>query len=101
MADVSNHESSTIEWYVARLHEEHPEWTNEQCVELATGFTLQQRPPAPKAEPEEETEEQTAEQARNEERKTRRNLNTKELADILSVPISKDTTLQLPVTGKR
>lgn len=78
---------TTIEWYVEWLRERNPDWTDEQRLEVATGFAVLQEPPKrPVVEPEETPDEQTAAEARKEDRKNRRYLTGKELMEILQTP---------------
>jgi len=39
--------SSTVEWYVKWLQETHPDWTEDQRLEVATGFADRQQQPLP------------------------------------------------------
>jgi len=48
--------NSTIEWYVGWLKEVRPDWTDEQRLEIATGFATQQQPPVRPTEIEEDEE---------------------------------------------
>ena len=88
---MSNHTDSTIEWYVTELKERNPEWTDEQCLEMATGFTMSQCSPAQLSD--EISIDEVLSQAvadhraeRAAERKNRKYLSGKELMAILSVP---------------
>jgi hypothetical protein len=50
----SNHLDSTICWYMDWLKRRNPEWTEEQRLELATGFATSQQQPQKLIEQEEE-----------------------------------------------
>jgi hypothetical protein len=73
---------STVEWYVNWLTESHPDWTPEQCLEMATGFAILQEPQV-KTVVEEEMEEPAI---MDDATKMRRlHLTGKELLDILTM----------------
>lgn len=64
---MSNHADSTLGWYIDWLKERNPEWSDDQRLEVATGFvTTQQVPERPKEV--EEDEKLAAEDARKAER---------------------------------
>jgi hypothetical protein len=69
---------TTVEWYVDWLKERNPEWTDEQRLEIATGFANQQLPVTKSATVGEEPaadEEPTPEDVREQKRKAERLLN--------------------------
>ena len=88
---MNNHLDGTICWYVDWLKERNPEWTEERCLELATGFATAQQPLARPTLDEltEENEKTNAEERKAEragERKDRQYLTGKELMAILTSP---------------
>ena len=84
-ADTRPVDSGTLIWYINWLSERYPDWTEEQCVEVATGFTRQQLPPERPVEIEEEPITNVLD-LRAADRKTRRYLTGKELMEILQTP---------------
>lgn len=61
----ADHSVTTTEWYVDWLKENYPDWSDDQRLEVATGFANQQLPPVrPIEEAEEETEVLTDERAK-------------------------------------
>lgn len=79
------HTDSTIEWYVGWLGERNPEWTDEQRLEVATGFAKQQEPQSLQViEDDALVADKTAAELRTAERKARRHLTADELSALLS-----------------
>jgi hypothetical protein len=76
---------STVEWYVTWLKNFQPDWTDEQRLEVATGFAQSQLPPQRPAEIEEEPISNVLD-LRAADRKARRYLTSKELMEILQTP---------------
>lgn len=79
-----NHTQGTIEWYTNWLAERRPDLSEEQRLEMATGFTQQQQPPVRKPDELQTDEVVTANNERAEQRKRAR-LTEKELGTILSI----------------
>jgi hypothetical protein len=86
MSDV--HDSGTLAWYLAWLSERNPEWTDEQRLEIATGFVTAQLPPARPIKDEDSDDGimERLKEAHAAERKARRYLTSKELMEILQTP---------------
>ena len=80
-ADTRSVDSGALTWYINWLSELYPDWTEEQRLEIATGFVAAQLPPARLVE-----EDDPVEEARKEERKMRRYLTGEELLEILQTP---------------
>ena len=85
MVDARQIDSGTLAWYVQWLGERNPEWTDEQRLEIATGFVTAQLPPQQPAEIEEEPITNVLD-LRAADRKMRRYLTGKELMEILQTP---------------
>ena len=77
-------DESTVEWYVQWLEETRPDWTPEQRLEIATGFSAAQLPPERPLEQDEEPEQTGATKA-DERKEERRYLTGKELERILAI----------------
>jgi hypothetical protein len=85
MVDARQIDSGTLAWYLEWLSERNPEWTDEQRLEIATGFVTTQLPPERPVEIEEEPITNVLD-LRAADRKTRRYLTGKELMEILQTP---------------
>jgi hypothetical protein len=88
-ADAKPVDSGTLTWYIRWLSERYPDWTDEQRLEIATGFVTAQLPPERPVEdddPVEAMERLTDQEIRAADRKARRYLTGKELMEILQTP---------------
>ena len=85
MSDTRLVDSGTLTWYINWLGERYPDWTEEQRVEAATGFTRQQLPPQRPTEDDDPVD-LLVEEASVAERKARRYLTGKELMEIVRTP---------------
>jgi len=88
-ADTRSVDSGALTWYINWLSERYPDWTDEQRLEIATGFVTAQLPPERPVEdddPVEAMERLTDQEIRAADRKARRYLTGKELMEILQTP---------------
>ena len=88
MVDTRPINSGTLAWYVDWLGERNPVWTEDQRLEVATGFARQQLPPQrpPEDEDSDDGIMERLKETHAAERKARRHLTGKELMEILQTP---------------
>ena len=96
MVDTRPVDSGTLTWYINWLGERYPDWTEDQCLEAATGFARQQLPPQRPTEDDDDDPvdamDRLAGEARAAERKARRYLTGKELMEIIQTPKGKQAS---------
>ena len=93
MSDTRPVDSGTLTWYINWLSERYPDWTEDQRLETATGFSRQQLPPQRPSEDADDDPvdamDRLAGEASVAERKARRFLTGIGLMEIIQTPKGK------------